>query len=172
MDEISGIDWYNDFYPMIKKLVKEKMGSPYAVEEIFQESILVVFEKANAGKLNVTSKLSTYLYGIAENKCKEFLRKEKKHETVDYEGDEPEDELDAKIYNDDSIEALRKCIDKLPELRKKIVLDYYYRKYNMNTIAERNHCVNSDSAKSQKYKAIRDLKLCMDASIKTLKDGR
>lgn len=172
MDEIDVIDWYNDFYPMIKKLVINKTGDAYAVEEIFQESILVIYEKANANKLHVTTRLSTFLYAIAENKCREYLRKNKKFVTANLEIGELEDELDIKKYNDDYIEALEKCIDQLPELRRNIVVDYHYRKLSMDTIAKRNNCANSNSAKSQKRKAIIDLKLCIDKSIKILENGR
>ncbi len=65
---------------------------------------------------------------------------------------------------DQLIALLRLCIEKLPETRKNIVMGYYYAMYKMEIIAEKYRFTNSDSVKSQKYKAIMDLKNCMPKS--------
>ena len=57
-------NWYRDFYPMIRKLVLEMTGSKEALEDIFQESLIVIWEKVRNNELILTSKLSTYLYSI------------------------------------------------------------------------------------------------------------
>ena len=156
------LDWYKECFPMIKKLVYEKTDSIDNADDIFQDCLLIVWEKYRRNELNLTSKLSTYIYGIAENKCREFLRrKEKKYNRTLIDDFDTEEEKGYDNEQDILIMKLTKCVDKLPETRKKIVMDYYYMKYDMKAIAEKHNFANSDSIKSQKYKAILDLKNCI-----------
>jgi DNA-directed RNA polymerase specialized sigma24 family protein len=94
------LDWDRSYYPMIRKLVREKTGSESKTEDIFLDSLIVIIEKMRKNELYLTSKMSTYLHGIVENKCKEWLRCRKKENTVtlpdDWEGTE-ENEYDENI---------------------------------------------------------------------------
>ena len=57
------LDWYRSYYPMIRKLVREKTGleSEADVEDIFQDSAIVIIEKMRKNELYLTTKQSTYL---------------------------------------------------------------------------------------------------------------
>lgn len=161
------LDWYRLYYPMVRKLVRDKTGlkSEADVEDIFHDSLIVIIEKMRKNELYLTSKMSTYLHGIVENKCKEWLRRRGKKNTVTLPNDWEEGEENGYDENKDQLIALlRLCIEKLPETRKNIVMGYYYANYKMETIAEKYRFTNSDSVKSQKYKAIMDLKNCMPKS--------
>lgn len=165
------LDWYRSYYPMVRKLVRERTGSRSEAdaEDIFHDSVIVVIEKMRKNELYLTAKLSTYLHGIAENKCKEWLRRRKKENTVTLMDDFEEEEENGYDENKYQLVAqLRLCVEKLPETRKKIVLEYYWAKYKMEAIAEKYQFKNRDSVKSQKCKAIMDLKLKMYAKIKTV----
>ena len=159
------LDWYREFYPMVRKLVLEMTGSKEALEDIFQDTLIVIWEKVRNNELILTSKLSTYLYSIAKNKCREHLRERRKESTEILDDDF--NIIEETAYDktkDILIKQLELCIEKLPETRKKIIRDYYYFKYKMETIAEKRHLKNADSIKTQKYKAIIDLKECLQKS--------
>jgi len=161
-NKILFVDWYKEFFPMVNKLVFEKTDSYDNTKDIFQDCLLIVWEKYNRNELKLTSKLSTYIYGIAENKCREFMRrKERKYNRPLIDEFDTEEEVGYDKEQDVLIKKLAKCVEKLPDTRKKIVMDYYYMKYDMKAIAEKHHFANSDSIKSQKYKAINDLKNCI-----------
>jgi DNA-directed RNA polymerase specialized sigma24 family protein len=53
--------WYKLYYRMIEKLVIEKTSSKDVVEDIFQETLMVVYEKMVKNELHVTVKMSTYI---------------------------------------------------------------------------------------------------------------
>ena len=161
-NKIMFTNWYKEYFPMIKKLVYEKTDSYDNADDIFQDCLLVVWEKYRNNKLILTSKLSTFIYGIAENKCNEFLRrKERKYNRTLIDDFDTEEENGYDYEQDVLVKKLAKCVDKLSATRKKILNDYYFMKYDMNAIAEKNNFTNSDSVKSQKYKAITDLRNCI-----------
>ena len=64
--------WYRLYYPMVKKLVVEKGGTKEDAEDVFQETLIVLIEKKRNKEFNLTSKESTYVYGIALNKVRDY----------------------------------------------------------------------------------------------------
>lgn len=58
---------YADFLPRIVKLITTKGGSHDDAEDVFQEAILIMYEKANAANFSLTSNFYTMLHGICRN---------------------------------------------------------------------------------------------------------
>jgi RNA polymerase sigma factor (sigma-70 family) len=153
--------WYKLYYKMINNLVIEKTGSKDIVQDIFHDSLMVIYEKMVSNELHVTVKMSTYLYSIANNKCHEYLRKQRKENSVTFDDEfEIADELGYDATKEAIIKQLELCVEKLPDTKKNIMLSYYYHKLKMDAIASKYELENSNSVKTQKYKAIIDLKNC------------
>ncbi len=55
---------YKEFFPLILKLITSHGGNEEDARDMFQEGIMVVFEKAQDPGFELKSKFSTYLYGI------------------------------------------------------------------------------------------------------------
>ncbi|GJM30128.1 MAG: hypothetical protein DHS20C17_27630 [Cyclobacteriaceae bacterium] len=68
---------YQQFFPMIKELILKNSGSEEDASDIFQESLVVIFEKLKTDELKLTSKFKTYLYAISRNKWLMVLRKQR-----------------------------------------------------------------------------------------------
>ena len=49
------------------KLVTSNSGTEYEAKDIYQEALIVLWQKAVSNNLVLTSKLSTYLYSICQN---------------------------------------------------------------------------------------------------------
>lgn len=153
--------WYKLYYKMIAGLVIEITGSKDIVEDIFHDSLIVVYEKMVNNELHLTVKMSTYLYSIASNKCHEYLRKQRKKNIISFDDEfEIAEELGYEASKEAIIKQLESCIEKLPDTKKNIMLSYYYHKLKMDAIASKYELENSNSVKTQKYKAIIDLKNC------------
>ena len=58
---------YQKYYRMMVKLVTSNSGTEYEAKDIYQEALIVLWQKAVSGKLVLTSKISTYLYSICQN---------------------------------------------------------------------------------------------------------
>jgi RNA polymerase sigma factor (sigma-70 family) len=57
-------EMYQQFFPMIQKLITDHGGTPEDARDMFQEGVMVIFEKAKEPSFQLRSKFSTYLYGV------------------------------------------------------------------------------------------------------------
>ena len=151
---------YN-LYPKVKKGVLSNGGTEDDAREVFHDSLVLLIEKIEKPDFELTSKLSTFLYGINHFSWMNKLRKQQKSpetrwndaiqvraEEVDY--DEEKDEL---------LKSLAKVLDTVSEKCKKIITLFYYQKKKMTEIADELEFSSVNSAKTQKYK-------CMERAVK------
>jgi RNA polymerase sigma factor (sigma-70 family) len=66
---------YEQFYPMIREFILKNSGTEEDARDIFQEGLVVIFEKLKAGQIELTSRFKTFLYAICRNKWLMVLRK-------------------------------------------------------------------------------------------------
>lgn len=59
--------FYKNYYPRLFRFILRVTRHPESVEELIQETLLVVWEKPD--RFNETSKISTWVFGIAYNKA-------------------------------------------------------------------------------------------------------
>lgn len=149
---------YKKYYRMMIKLVISNNGSEQEGKDIYQEALIVFWQKAISGNFTLTSKISTYLYSICLNLWrKELDRKSKLSNEV----------KDSSEYLDDDrqerMKIIQECIDLLGENCKKILTYYYFDGMSMKEISEKLGLLNTDTAKTKKYKCKKKL----DQLIKT-----
>jgi RNA polymerase sigma factor (sigma-70 family) len=65
--------FYKIYYPRLSRFIQRVTGQPEAVEELIQETLLVVWEKSD--NYNHESKISTWVLGIAYNKALKSISK-------------------------------------------------------------------------------------------------
>src|SRR3982074_2819396 len=63
---------YKKYYRMMTKLVITNSGTEEEARDVYQDALVVFWQKARSGNLVLTSKMSTYIYSI----CKNLWRKE------------------------------------------------------------------------------------------------
>ena len=138
---------YKKYYRMMTKLVVSNSGTEYEAKDIFQEALIVFWQKATSGKLVLTSKISTYLYSI----CLNLWRKE-----LDRKGRLTNTESDEVQYMDhdrqERIKVIHDCIAELGETCQKVLSYYYFDRMSMVEIAKKLNFANTDTAKTKKYK--------------------
>ena len=144
------------------------MNRTYACEEqvaieIFQESVVILYENVVQGKLEVlSSSLKTYLFSIAKNRYFRRTKEEGKVEFVDLKEEYLEEYYTIPTISSEDQEQYMSVAEKnlrqLGETCQKILTAFYYHKMNMKDIAENYSLSNADSAKSQKTKCLRKLR--------------
>ena len=55
---------YKKYYRMMTKMVITNSGTEEEARDIYQDALIVFWQKATSGKLVMTSKISTYIYSI------------------------------------------------------------------------------------------------------------
>ena len=146
--EESALDYlYKKYYRMMTKIVISNSGSEEEAKDIYQDALIVFWQKVMSGNLVLTSKISTYLYSI----CLNLWRKE-----LDRKSRITREEKDTPQYMDYEREERKKiinqCISELGETCRKILTYFYFDGMSMSDIAERLDFANTDTAKTKKYK--------------------
>ncbi len=146
---------------MIQSLILNNNGNSDEARDIFQEAMIVVYEKAISGSFELHCQLKTYIYSVCRRlwlKRSQQLQRygslaENVEETVSVEEDLEVHEK----HNADFI-MMEEAMNKIGEPCKSLLDAYYIQKKNMQEIAVDFGYTNADNAKTQKYKCLVRLK--------------
>lgn len=144
---------YKKYYKLITKMVISNSGSLEEALDVYQEGLVVLWQKARSGKLQLTSRLGTYLYGVCQNIWFKELNRRKRIEHNSEEEIEAPDDTDEKERQ----KLVEMCLDRLGERCKKILMLYYFDEVSMQQIATELNLATTDTAKTQKYKCMKRL---------------
>lgn len=153
---------YKKYYNLVLKLVVSNNGSSEAAQDVYQETIIILYEKCKDPEFKLNCQLQTYVYSVARNIWLKQLKKHGKtgslkeyHQEVYEEAD-----LDIKghLKKEESIDKVYKSLEELGEPCATLIKDFYIKKMNMDEISEKFGYTNSDTAKNQKYKCLQRLK--------------
>jgi len=68
---------YKEFFPLIRFLVTENGGSGEDAEDLFQDGIIIIYNKISLNQLKLTSSFKTYMYSVCRNLWLQKLNKRK-----------------------------------------------------------------------------------------------
>lgn len=151
-------DIYKEVYPMVKHHILKNNGSEDDAQDIFQDAFYVLIKKCEDAEFELTSKISTFIVGVARN----LWLKKLSQKSIDLKKYQNEKEFEG-ITEDDSQMVLankrmKACIEALGEPCKTIIVEFYFLQTSMKEIAEKLHYTNANNAKNQKYKCFKRLK--------------
>lgn len=150
---------YKEF-PKVKGNIISSGGDAEIAREIFHDSLILLIEKVSNPQFELTSKLSTYLFGINRFLWKNEARK--RHKSPELEWKDTlilsAEDLGYNEEKEEKIKILEKVLNQVTERCKKIFELFYFKKKDMNAIAEELDFSSVNSAKTQKYK-------CMERAI-------
>jgi RNA polymerase sigma factor (sigma-70 family) len=149
---------YKKYYRMMTKLVITNSGTEEEARDVYQDALVVFWQKATSGNLVMTSKMSTYIYSICQNLWRKELDRKKRLSN---------EEKDTAVLIDTETEErnriIARCIEQLGDTCKKVLMYYYFEEMSMQDIAEKLGFANTDTAKTKKYKCKKKL----DELVKT-----
>ncbi len=153
---------YKKYYNIVLKIVVNNSGSSEAAQDIYQETIIVLFENAQKPEFVLNCQLQTFVYSIAKRLWLKQLRTNG-HFAALKEGDEDEivdvnEEVGEYLQKEAEIEKMAKSLAELGEPCRTIINDFYVHRLSMEEISEKFGYTNSDNAKNQKYKCLQRLK--------------
>lgn len=151
---------YKKNYKMMTNMIIKNNGSEDEAKDIYQEALIVVWQKVLSPDFVLSSKLSTYLYSICQNLWRKELERKNRHTGEDEITKTEITDIDKK----ERIEVINQCINDLGETCRSILTYYYFDDMSMAEIAEKMGFANADTAKTKKYKCKQEL----DKMIKTL----
>ena len=129
---------YNEYFPMIQDLVIKNGGSSADAADIFQEGMIVLYEKVQEQSTQWTSSLKTYLYAVCRNKWLMELRRKKNKGTINLEDQstlKEESSIQNDIVSTERNELMRKHFKSLGEDCQK-VLKLFFEATSLREIGE------------------------------------
>lgn len=152
---------YKQHYNMVQALILNNNGTPDDARDIFQEAMIVLYEKVKTGSFELNCLIKTYLYSVCRRLWLKRLSQlqrispevEKLEETVPVEED-----LDLHEQKDIDFQLMERSMKNLGEPCKSLLEAYYLQKKSMVEIAVSFGYTNADNAKNQKYKCLMRLK--------------
>ena len=143
---------YKKYYSMIIKMILKNQGNEQEAKDIFQEALIIFWQKSNIGQLTLTSKISTYLYSVCLNLWRKELKRKSRLSWEEKDGREYQ-QSDQK----ESHQIIHQCIESLGETCQKVLTYYYFDRMSMQEIAVKLGFSSTDTAKTKKYKCKKKL---------------
>lgn len=160
---------YKENFNMIQSLIINNNGTADDARDIFQEAIIVLFEKARSGSFELNCQIKTYVYSVCRRIWLKRLQQmshysnglESSLETVPVD-----DDIEEHDKRNEEFLLMERTINSLGEPCKSLIEAYYIQKKNMQEIAVQFGYTNADNAKNQKYKCLMRLKKIFFAQYK------
>jgi RNA polymerase sigma factor (sigma-70 family) len=152
---------YVAYFPMVLQLIINNNGNEDDAKDVYQEAIIVLYNKVKAGNFELSSKLKTYIYSICRRLWLKRLTQLNRYggDIRDFQEYLPVDN-EVELHNDRDIQfdKMENALQLLGEPCKTIMEDFYIYNRSMQEICERFGYTNADNAKTQKYKCLQRLK--------------
>ena len=155
---------YKEF-PKVKANIQSTGGDEMIARQLFHDSLILLMEKVSKDDFELSSKLSTFLYGINRFLWKNELRKRQRSPELEWKDTLilTADDVGYNEEKEEKIKVLNQILNQVTEKCKKIFELFYFKKESMSDIAEKLGFTSVNSAKTQKYK-------CMEKAIKLAKE--
>lgn len=155
---------YEQAFPLVAAYVSRLGGSFDDARDIFQDSLVLFYEKATGENFQLRSSAEAYVLGIAKHLWAKKFRQDRRNISFDemekeisippdfYSSHEPENRLIRYLEM-----AGQKCMDMLQS--------FYYSKMSMQEIAETFGFGSTRSATVQKFKCLEKVRKNVKASV-------
>jgi RNA polymerase sigma factor (sigma-70 family) len=150
---------YEEVFPVVAGIVSKQGGSFHDAKDIFQDALIIFYEKSVDGELDIKLSNEAYIVGIAKHL---WIKKFKsKYRLLSLDAMEKEIRVPQDYFQIETTKTIRllhllevagkKCIELLRSI--------YYDKLSMNEVSQVHGFSNPHSAAVQKYKCIEKIKV-------------
>ena len=152
---------YRENYNMVQSLIINNNGSSDDAKDIFQEAMIVLYEKVRSGAFELNCQIKTFVYSVSRRLWLKRLQQQNRYAASNDSIEmvvAVEEDLEDHEQRNAEFEMMEKAINSLGEPCKSLLEAYYLQKQNMQVIAANFGYTNADNAKNQKYKCLMRLK--------------
>jgi RNA polymerase sigma factor (sigma-70 family) len=152
---------YTGYFPMILQFILNNNGDEDDAKDVYQEGIIVLYNKIRSGNFELSSKLKTYIYSVCRRIWLKKLSQQSKKSSDVTDFDDlisVEEDVEQHEEKDRQFDKMQSALLHLGEPCKTIIQDFYINNLSMQDICEKFGYTNTDNAKTQKYKCLQRLK--------------
>lgn len=165
-DERALAHLYRLHWPMVSHFVLQNSGSEDDAQDVYQEGVMVFYEKVRDGSLELSCQIKTYLYAVCRrlwlkrltSKSRFGVRLLDDEEHGPYLNTGAEDDVLAAEEQDRRFATMSEALNSLGEPCKSLLEGFYLLDKSMQDLTAEFGYTNADNAKNQKYKCLVRLK--------------
>ncbi len=152
---------YKENYNMVQALVLKNSGNVDDAKDIFQEAMIVLYERVQSEAFELNCLIKTYLYSVSRrlwlkklvHQNRFLITDEVEHDVINIDAEVEDQEK----HNMDFL-MMERAMGSLGEPCKSLLEAFYMQKRTMQEIASNFGYTNAENAKNQKYKCLMRLK--------------
>jgi RNA polymerase sigma factor (sigma-70 family) len=146
---------YKEYFPLAKSIVERNSGNYEDAEDLFQDSIVVLYKRLTYEKITLKCSLKTFFFGICKNLWMQRLDRKWRLMFSENMAEEPSGsyEINDKEFSEELLEKKRlfyKHFLTLPKRCQKILM-LYLADLPLKKIAKELGLKNEEYAKARKY---------------------
>ena len=143
-------------YPAVESHVLASGGNEIDAQDIFQDALLIFIGKISNFDFQLSSSISTYLFGICKNLNYENIRKsmKKTSQELQLQDEDITSSIELFVEEEKKYKELDEVLVKVDKKCLKMLQMFYYQKLSMKVIADNLGFKSEASAKTQKYKCL------------------
>lgn len=152
---------YKGYFPMVLKFILNNNGDENDAKDIYQECIIILYNKIKSDDFELTSKLKTFIYSVCRRLWLKRLSVLSRNagNIRDFEDVlAVEEEIEDHEKTEFEFAKMKSSLEMLGEPCSTIIQDFYIKGLSMQEIVEKFGYTNTDNAKTQKYKCLQRLK--------------
>lgn len=151
---------YKNAFPLVAKHISRMGGSLDEARDVFQDALIIFYEKTRRAELSLEYSDKAYLFGIARHLWNKRYKETGKQVPIDELGplDEGQIALSNAEYQEISTSRLFRLLQSSGEKCMQLLSAFYYEKLKMENIAQRFGFSGPRSATVQKFKCLEKIK--------------
>ncbi|MGN6164718.1 MAG: RNA polymerase sigma factor [Flavisolibacter sp.] len=151
---------YKDNYNVVQALVINNNGTAEDAKDIFQETMIVLYEKVQSGSFELNCQIKTFIYSVSRRLWLKRLMLQNRFNIA--EGHEEivsvDDDMEEHEKRNTEFSMMERAMSGLGEPCKSLLEAFYLQKKSMQEISSGFGYTNAENAKNQKYKCLVRLK--------------
>lgn len=154
---------YRLHLPMISHLVLQNSGTEDEAKDVYQEGVMVFYEKVREGSLELSCQIKTYLYAVCRRLWLKRLAEKNRFvgrldDLEPYLETGAEEDIAQAQERDQRFATMAEALDHLGEPCRSLIEGFYLQEKSMQELTAEFGYTNADNAKNQKYKCLVRLK--------------
>ena len=173
-DERALAHLYRLHWPMVSHFVLQNSGTEDDAQDVYQEGVIVFYEKVRDGSLELSCQIKTYLYAVCRRLWLKRLTSKSRFGVRLLDGEDhgpyldtgAEEDLLAAEDQDRRFATMSEALTHLGDPCRSLLEGFYLLDKSMQELTAEFGYTNTDNAKNQKYKCLVRLKKLFFAHYK------
>jgi RNA polymerase sigma factor (sigma-70 family) len=151
---------YKENFNLIQALIINNNGSTEDAKDVFQEAMIVLYQKVQSGSFELNCQIKTFVYSVCRRLWLKRLMQQSRYSLHENTDDLVivDDDMEDHAKRDTEFKMMEKAMGGLGEPCRSLLEAFYMQKKNMQEIAGSFGYTNAENAKTQKYKCLVRLK--------------